>query len=88
MKACILPRWTRGSERRNKDYRDFTAFTAFYRVYLTVKSILELVIDALPKNNYRGIPGITWELPRDRGSPTFFGNLVTGKSKPSPVQPA
>ena len=41
-----------------------------------------MVIDALPKKNYRGIPGITWELRRDRGSPTFFGNPVTGKSKP------
>ena len=57
-------------------------FTAFCCVYLTVESILELVIDALPKKNYRGIPGITWELPRDRGSPTFFGNPVMGKLKP------
>ena len=82
MEACILPWWTHGSERRNEDYRDFTAFYRFYHVYLTVESILELVIDALPKKNYRGIPGITWELPRGRGSPTFFGNPVTGKSKP------
>ena len=70
--ACILPWWTRGSERRNEDYRDFTAFYRFYHVYLIVESILELVIDALPKKNYRGISGITWELRHDRGSPREY----------------
>ena len=65
-----------------QSYRSFTAFYRLYHAYLTVEPILELVISALPKNNYRGIPEFTWELPRVRRSPTFFGNPVTGKSKP------
>ena len=67
-----------------KRYRILPLFTAFYRDYLTVGAILELVKVTLPKNNYREKPENTGKFPRVRPSPTFFGNPVTGKSKPRP----
>ena len=66
-------------------YHNYRILPSFYRVYhdyLTVMSNLESVIKALPKTDYRFLPGNYLVFPRYRGSRTIYGNRLPGNMTP------